>query len=233
MIENGLFVVEIFDSVQGEGPKLGMPSIFLRLGICNLHCIWCDTTYTWKKGETDYTKCSLTRVLRKIRALRKKIKTKNLVITGGEPLLQQKALTQLLSDKSLKDMEIEFETNGSTPLLPAFKKLMDKRIINFNVSPKLADSGNKPHQVHIYPKAILKFVYVNKKSEQLIDDFLAGRNFSFKHKNSQVPVYIMPEGISVKAMRQKYQNILRYCKRRGFIFTPRLHIYLFGNKRAT
>ena len=44
---------EIFESIQGEGPTAGEPCVFLRLAMCNLHCRWCDTKYTWdwKKYE--------------------------------------------------------------------------------------------------------------------------------------------------------------------------------------
>ena len=38
---------ELFSSIQGEGPNAGAPSVFLRLAQCNLHCVWCDTKYTW------------------------------------------------------------------------------------------------------------------------------------------------------------------------------------------
>ena len=42
-----LKVNEIFKSIQGEGKSAGLPVIFLRLAMCNLHCIWCDTPHTW------------------------------------------------------------------------------------------------------------------------------------------------------------------------------------------
>ena len=49
--EDALFVSEVFTSIQGEGPFTGRPSVFLRLGRCNLECAWCDTKYTWLFGE--------------------------------------------------------------------------------------------------------------------------------------------------------------------------------------
>lgn len=232
MIEQGLFVSDIFSSIQGEGPKMGTPSIFLRLGICNLQCAWCDTPYTWRKGETDYTKRSFSWILEKIAELRKKTQARNLVITGGEPLLQQNMLADLLVDNSLQDFDIEIETNGSMPLLPKMKSSLRSKRVSFNISPKLEDSGNKPYKVHVYSGAILKFIYCSKKSEQLIDAFLE-KQLEFVSKKKVPSVYIMPEGTTVAHMEKNYTDILNFCLLRGFTFTPRLHIYLFGNKRAT
>ena len=114
MQQQQLFVSEIFKSIQGEGSKIGIPSIFLRLGICNLQCAWCDTPYTWKKGLTDYTARSQQWILKKIALLRKDTGIRNLVVTGGEPLLQlDKALVVALHDEGF---EIGIETNGT--LLP-------------------------------------------------------------------------------------------------------------------
>lgn len=226
-----LLVSDIFKSIQGEGPRLGAPSIFLRLGVCNLHCKWCDTPYTWKEGQRDFRSMKVEMVLRQIIKLKQRTNIRNLVITGGEPLLQQANLAPLLagifSRKQFADFGVEFETNGSMELLPEFKKIIKNRPIFFNISPKLADSGNKPYKINIYPHSALKFVYTSPKSEKLIDAFL-------KSCGKKAPaVYIMPEGTTVKKMQKKYQNLLDYCAKRGYKFSPRLHIYLFGNRRGT
>lgn len=232
-----LFVSDIFKSIQGEGPKIGTPSLFLRLGICNLSCTWCDTPYTWKKGQTDYKNIQIDQVIKVLAQQKKSSTIKNLVITGGEPLLQQKNLIPLLKNPFLKDFQIEFETNGSIPLLKEFEQFIQKQNhsfikkfgipkFSFNISPKLKDSGNKPYKVSFYPNSILKFVYVSKKSENLIDKFL-------KKNHHKLKIFIMPEGTTVAAFEAKNKDILNYCLKKGFIYTPRLHIYLFGNKRAT
>lgn len=222
-----LLVTDVFCSLQGEGPKLGTPSIFLRLAMCNLHCSWCDTKYTWKEGELDYREKPLEEVIQSIQHLREGKIITNLVITGGEPLLQQKNLVRLLADERLADMSIEFETNGSQRLLPTME--LFKNRLNFNISPKLEDSGNKPYKVNFYANSVLKFVYVSQESEEFIDRFLDEN----KKEIGDMPIFIMPEGISAQAFAGKTQDAMNYCMKKGFRFTPRLHIYLFGNQRGT
>jgi len=225
-----LFVSDIFKSIQGEGAKIGTPSLFLRLGICNLQCTWCDTPYTWKQGFTDYIARSDEWIIEQLQSLHKGTSIKNIVITGGEPLLQQQQLTRLLKHEFFQNLEIEFETNGSQPLSA---DIPNNQKISFNISPKLEDSGNKPYKVHLYPNAVLKFVYVNKNSETLIDNFLQENLLKSNKNTPQTPIYIMPEGTTLAKMAEKYEDALSYCIKRGYKFTPRLHIYLFGNQRAT
>ncbi len=101
-----LKVCETFVSLQGEGLRVGEPSLFLRLSGCNLRCPFCDTRYSWDEGEwldLDYL-CDL-------------VVSHNLplVVTGGEPTLQAEALLELvvrLREASFTK-PITIETNGS------------------------------------------------------------------------------------------------------------------------
>ena len=137
---------EIFASVQGEGPSMGMPVAFMRLSRCNLACVWCDTAYTWHfqgderphRGGVEYDRKAnqLSLPEDEVAARIMALGQSRLVITGGEPLLQAPALARLL--ELLPDVSVEIETNGTTKA-PA---PLDIRIDQFNVSPKLAHSGN-------------------------------------------------------------------------------------------
>ena len=102
---------EIFYSIQGEGKNIGRPSIFIRTSLCNLHCSWCDTDYTWnwkgtpfhhqneavagyqKFDKAEYiAELPVEDIANEVVALG----CKNIVLTGGEPLLQQTDLLELI-----------------------------------------------------------------------------------------------------------------------------------------
>ncbi len=134
---------EIFYSLQGEGTRSGTPAVFLRLAGCNLACKWCDTKHSWGNGIL----CSA----KDIAAFILDYNCDSLVITGGEPLLQQAALTRLLSHLP-QSMHVEIETNGT--ILPSPE--LTQRINQWNISPKLAHSGN-PREQSLKPEVLAHF----------------------------------------------------------------------------
>ena len=231
---------EIFASVQGEGPSAGMPCTFLRLSRCNLACVWCDTAYTWhfagderphRDGvEFDRKANQLTLDEEEVAARITALGQKRLVITGGEPLLQAPALARLL--ELLPDVTVEIETNGTTKASPA----LDIRIDQFNVSPKLAHSGNPadlaliPERLDAYatdPRAWFKFVIAAPAD---LDEVLALRDrYRFKRDH----VFLMPEGTDSATLREREQWLAPLCVEHGFRMSDRLHIHLFGDTRGT
>src|SRR2546428_209032 len=90
-VDQSLIVSEVFGAtVQGEGPSIGRLGGFVRLGRCNQACTWCDTPYTWDWARYDpkveLTEQSVDEVLAKLDGMGVGM----IVITGGEPLLQQR-----------------------------------------------------------------------------------------------------------------------------------------------
>ena len=147
-------VNEIFNSIQGEGTFSGTPCIFLRLSTCNLKCSWCDTKYTWDWQNYDIKKeikeISIEKIVEKLHEFSN---LSHLVITGGEPLLQQDKLALLLimlkdkKDKNNKyqSFQIEIETNGTIIPNNDLVKLVDQ----WNVSPKTSNSHNQRYGIDL------------------------------------------------------------------------------------
>lgn len=100
-------IVEIFESLQGEGANTGMPSIFVRFGKCNLACPWCDTPYN------EFEPWSAAQILAKVRSF----SAKNIIITGGEPTIVPH-LTSLLDQLKAEGYFLAIETNGLKPVPP-------------------------------------------------------------------------------------------------------------------
>lgn len=100
-------IVEIFETLQGEGFNTGMPSIFIRFGKCNLACPWCDTNYNQFETKT----------LAEIMAVVRGFSAKNIIITGGEPTIQPN-LERLLEVLKAEGYFIAVETNGLKAVPP-------------------------------------------------------------------------------------------------------------------
>lgn len=104
-------VVEIFESINGEGKKAGQLALFIRFQKCNLNCSYCDTK--WANSDTSpYTLMSLEELYNKVIESR----IKNITITGGEPLLQENIGEFLKKLSKNLDLNVEIETNGSVNL---------------------------------------------------------------------------------------------------------------------
>lgn len=231
---------EIFASLQGEGPSVGRPVAFVRLSRCNLACQWCDTAYTWRfEGDNrphrddvafdrkaNQVTLDEADVAERIAALGQD----RLVITGGEPLLQGPALAKML--EHLPDIQVEIETNG-TVKPPA---RLDVRVDQYNVSPKLAHSGNPadlaliPEMLDFWaddPRAFLKFVVANPSDLDKVTALIE------KHRHPRDRIYVMPEGTDSSTLREREAWLSAAALEHGLRMTDRLHIHLYGDTRGT
>jgi len=109
-----LVVAEVFGpTFQGEGPSAGRRAMFLRLGRCNLDCTWCDTPYTWDWSRFDPAIELHQRSVEDVMGELDGIGADLLVITGGEPMLQQRNLPPIVSGAHARGWRVEVETNGT------------------------------------------------------------------------------------------------------------------------
>lgn len=126
-VKGSLKVVELFETVQGEGIYIGIPSVFFRTGMCNLECPGCDTKWdAWQ--ETP-----IAEIANRI----KSFKSKHVVFTGGEPTLWQNELADLAS--RLPGKIITIETNGAVPIRNTY---LMSRVNHWSFSPKVGSLGH-------------------------------------------------------------------------------------------
>ncbi len=107
-------ISEIFSSLQGEGPYLGVQQVFVRFGRCNMHCVYCDELEKMK--EENFSKYSLSEILSAIERLEKeKGAHHSIALTGGEPLFYAPFLESFLPKLKQKGFLTYLETNGTLP----------------------------------------------------------------------------------------------------------------------
>lgn len=214
-------ISEIFYSVQGE-IDIGVPSIFVRFSGCNLiasgkGCGWCDSKYA-----QDGTDMIPSEVVRKISSYSN---CKNVVITGGESLLQRESLFSLVGELMEKEYKLSIETNGT---------LFDSRLVvfnNINCSPKKqAINLDVLKRLNWLPQTRFKFVFDDSSYGPIGDKWWETVIESIRIRKERV--WIMPEGIFPPDQLEDSIRVVDYCKEKGFNFTPRLHILLWGSKRG-
>ena len=211
---------EIFWSVQGEGRYIGHPAIFIRTYVCHLvdrgiGCEWCDTPHSW---TGDNFKEMTPEIIAKVIEC---YPTKHIVLTGGEPYLQQD-LKDVVTYLKNKDYFIEIETTGDCN----FKRYHP--IQQYNISPKYQQCVLHWNiDFHYEDDTILKFVYDGSGATE---DFIATviKTNDCKKEN----VYIMPECRTREQYYQMMAPTVNYCKKTGYVFAPRLHIINWGNKKG-
>jgi len=128
-----LKINEIFPSIQGEGLRLGEPTLFIRFSECNLKCAFCDTKYAWKTGQ----EMTIESILKKIKTIHKAYPTEWVCLTGGEPLFQN--IGGLVQNLKAEDFKIQVETNATF-----FRRL---RVDWFTISPKPPDYFYQPEYI--------------------------------------------------------------------------------------
>src|ERR1700754_5322085 len=106
--EKPLPVMESFYTLQGEGFHQGKAAWFIRLGGCDVGCVWCDVKDSW--DATKHPLKSISKIVREA----KQFPGRLAVVTGGEPLMHNlDALTEALKENGF---QTNIETSGSSPL---------------------------------------------------------------------------------------------------------------------
>jgi len=240
---------EIFHTIQGEGRNTGLPSVFIRASLCNLHCLWCDTDYTWnwndtsfshvKDAEPGYQKYRREEMIidLKISEILEFVRDFNcpsFVFTGGEPLLQQKAWIELMLSlkQRLGATHFEIETNGTLMPGPEFLEQIDQ----INVSPKLSNS-EVAVDLRYKPDVLADLAKTGKADFKFVigpdsEDFAEVQRIVEEAAIPPDQVFLMPKAISVSELEQNQSAVARLAQQSGYRYSDRLHLRLFGAKRG-
>lgn len=240
---------DIPGTIQGEGKLNGIPSLFIRLAGCNLRCRWqdgqgrisdCDTAYASYEIKNTL-RLSIEDILQIVR--HNKAALHHLVITGGEPFLQARELTELCKQLKKEAWHLTVETNAT---------LYDETLVTyidfFSLSPKLSSSvtgqststfkTDKRINLSVIQQFIthartyrkdfqLKFVYAQAQDIEEIEGILTRL-----HNWEPEDVLLMPLGTTPEELFRNTNEALKQCIIHGWRFCDRLHISLFGNRKG-
>lgn len=228
-------------TLQGEGKTSGMPAYFVRLGLCNLDCAWCDTPFTWdwagKNGKVyDKTKelkrLDVSQVAEFVPATCKRV-----VITGGEPMLQQRPLLLLAHLLRWRGHILEIETNAT--IVPnngwiALAEQYNDNGVQFNCSPKLSNSGVSVSKA-INIDTLEHYVHYGATFKFVVQGSACIREVDYLVKALQLPrgcVYLMPEGRTREEILDKLGWVFDVCVDNGYNLSARLHTLAHSDKRG-
>lgn len=239
-------VSEYFYSLQGEGRTMGIPAIFLRLTGCNLICggygvekdgilrdgaTWvCDTIQVWMKGTTFNFDDLCQELNSKLDFIKRLNSGVHLVITGGEPLLQQDRIISFLEFLEVQFKcipTVEIETNAT--IFP--KEELNNRVSYWNVSPKLQNSG-MPDKERLVDdaltyfrdnsKTMFKFVISRKEDFEEIQT-----NFLDKGLIKKEQLVFMPASNSLDDLLKTNKLVAEICIEHQIRMSTRLHIEIW------
>ncbi|MEN0063600.1 MAG: 7-carboxy-7-deazaguanine synthase QueE [Myxococcota bacterium] len=237
-------VPEIFESIQGEGPFVGRPSTFVRLSGCNLQCVWCDTPHTWNWEGTTFDHHSgrkyrrddevLTLSDEEIVEVVATFASRAFVLTGGEPLAQQRNLVSLMHAlrRRWPKATFDLETNGTI----APRSEFDALATHYVVSPKLKNSGMP--QAKRATSALEVFAASTKATFKIVvaghdEELTEVRDLQARLGLAASRIMLMPEGTTPAQLDAHGPRVAAWCLEYGFRLSDRLHVRLYGDKRGT
>ena len=203
-----LKINEIFYSIQGESSYAGLPCIFIRLTYCNLRCSYCDTDYAFYNG----TDMKISEIISDIN----KYPAKLIMITGGEPLLQENCI-HLMQELLNKSYSVMLETSGSLKLKDVPKSVI--KIVDFKCpTSNMMNKNDWTIITDIQKEDEIKFVIANKEDYDWSKKMIKKYNLNKVCPILFSPVYnkidmstladwILKDGLNVKLQMQLHKHI--------------------------
>ncbi len=248
-----LEVNEIFGpTIQGEGQRVGNPSVFIRFGKCNLRCPGFNVEYETPSGvkkcscdsfhavdiafrDQWYQFSNSKQLIDEVDKYIPDYKV-DIVITGGEPLIywNNQEFQKFLEHYSNQGYHITIETNASLPI--SISKTYQKKIL-YSMSVKLSNSGEKIEKRLNYPT----LNHIINNSEENYLKFVINKDFLSKAQNeidtilTNIPktnIYLMPMGDTSADIDQNALSVINMALENGYKYSDRLHIRVWNNKRG-
>lgn len=218
-VEGSAILTEKFESFQGEGPWTGQRCVFVRFSRCNLRCSFCDTPESWDWSKYNPTEVSEKVPVTELVSWVRERAVDLMVITGGEPMLQQPAMTALARGAGVR---VQVETNGTMAPTPELASLVNLWV----VSPKLANSG-MAYSARIKPSVLTSFVATGRAAFKFVvadphRDLDEVAQLADEHELA--PVWVMPEGRTREAVLAGMDALYGPATERGWNVSTRLHI---------
>ncbi len=202
-----LDVQEIFATFQGEGPYVGYPSVFVRLGGCNLACDFCDTEFD------SFAQMSLDKILARVAELARDENEntirKLVVITGGEPLRQP--IERFCQELIARGFLVQIETNGTL-----FRELPPQ--VKIICSPKNTGTGYHKIRPDLLARIdAFKFIISAAKPDY--------SNIAEVGQSAmQIPVYLQPmDEYDAEKNRKNTQKVLELATKYGARVSLQMH----------
>jgi len=214
-----LDVVEVFPTIQGEGPFAGVPAVFVRLAGCNLQCPACDTNYT--NGRKLMTVSDLMKEIRRVGpASRPKYRELGLVvITGGEPFRQ--SCGPFVRALIFEGYRVQFETNGTV-----FDKSMEHwwRDVTLVCSPKTPLIHAEMEKRITHYKYVVEADQIDPTDGLPLSALLNGLRPYRVPTGPKVRIYVQPcDEADPEKNRRNTQAAIDSCQQFGYTFCAQIH----------
>ncbi len=215
-----LKINEKFVSINGEGPHSGMLALFIRFAGCNLQCSYCDTQYAADLKRADYNLETVEEIIKYI----EEQGIRNIVLTGGEPLLQQETeIVNLVRELNAKDYKVDIETNGSIDI----SMVKDDACIIMDY--KLPGSGMEDKMLldnilKLKPSDVVKFVCGSKNDLDRAYELINKYDLTKRLKVFLSPVFgsIEPREIVEYMKLKKLNNVTLQLQIHKIIWDPQM-----------
>jgi 7-carboxy-7-deazaguanine synthase len=210
---------EIFgNAIQGEGPFTGEPCIFVRTwGCIEPYCEFCDTQYSWSNESKESKEMSVEEIYNKIKEFGK---NKLVVITGGEPFLQED-IYELCRRLVKGGYWVQIETSGKAKINPL------PATIYIIMSPKQYDGKFILNYTNDFSEIdYFKFVVENEEEVSEVIKFV--EKYSLPKKD----IFLMSKGETREKQLDLMPKVFEWCNKYGFRYSTRLHVLAFNTKRG-